>query len=229
KAGLLGMLAGAAAGVPHRIYQMHGLRYQTAIGQRRQLLLNADRTAARLAHQVICVSPSVYESALADRVVSKHKARVLASGSAAGIEPNNFVFADHEQKGAEFRAALGISPEALCLVYAGRLAQDKGLLDLAAAWTEIARVHPGARLLIAGEDDPTDPVDLSMLKARHDVHFLRKMKDTRPLLALAQVVTLPSYREGLPQGLLEAALMERPVVATRVTGTIDAVAAGTSA
>jgi glycosyltransferase involved in cell wall biosynthesis len=229
KAGLLGMLAAAAARIPHRVYQMHGLRYQTATGAGRQLLLNADRTAALLAAHVVCVSPSVRETALIDGVVADHKTRVLAAGSAAGIEPAEFVCRDHERRGAELRRSLGISPQAPCLVYAGRLARDKGLLDLATAWDQISRVHGGAQLLLAGEDDPTDPVDLAPLKARADVHFLGKLKDTRPLLALAQVVTLPSYREGLPQGLLEAALMERPVVATRVTGSIDAVQAGTSA
>lgn len=229
KAGLLGMLAARAVGVPHRIYQMHGLRYQTATGARRGVLLGADRTSALLAHQVLCVSPSVRESAVRDGVVSAHKSRVLASGSAAGIEPSEFVLDDFEARAAELRAELGISPEAPCLVYAGRLAEDKGLLDLALAWTDIARAHLGAQLLFAGEEDPTDPVDLSLLKARDDVHFLGKVKDIRPLLATAQVVTLPSYREGLPQGILEAALMQRPVVATRVTGTIDAVVPGATA
>src|SRR5690606_6381221 len=69
----------------------------------------------------------------------------------------------------------------------------------------------------------TDPVNLESLRARQGVHFLGKVQDPRTLFSLCDMFVLPSYREGLPQGILEAGAMERPVVATRVTGCVDAV------
>jgi glycosyltransferase involved in cell wall biosynthesis len=50
--------------------------------------------------------------------------------------------------------------------------------------------------------------------------------DTTPAYALMDVLALPTYREGFPNAVLEANAMERPVVASRVTGCVDAVVDG---
>jgi Glycosyl transferase 4-like domain len=59
KAGLLGMIAACAAGVPVRIYSLLGLRWETARGLKRFVLGVAEHCASALAHTVICVSKSL--------------------------------------------------------------------------------------------------------------------------------------------------------------------------
>ncbi|HMQ73800.1 MAG TPA: glycosyltransferase, partial [Rubrivivax sp.] len=55
------------------------------------------------------------------------------------------------------------------------------------------------------------------------VELLGTSDDVRPAIAAAHAVVLPSYREGVPRVLLEAAAMARPCIATDVPGCRDAV------
>lgn len=226
KAGLLSMLAATATGVPGRVYQMHGLRYQTARGSKRAILLAAERVSASLAHRVVCVSRSVRTQAAADGVLPESKALVFSTGSAAGIDVPEFDADTWRSEASAWREQLGVAVTTPCVLFAGRLAKDKGLADLEQAWLELRSQHPEAHLLLAGQEDPTDPIDLPLLANDRNVHFLGQIEEMRPLYALADLFVLPSYREGLPQGILEAGAMQKPVVATRVTGCVDAVIDG---
>jgi glycogen synthase len=107
----------------------------------------------------------------------------------------------------------------LCL---GRLVPDKGF-DLAlAAFAAIADRFPQLRLIIAGDG----PARLSLEKQAAAlgiagwVDFLGWVPPEKvaELINLATIVVMPSHREGLPTVALEAALMARPVVGTRVGG-----------
>lgn len=226
KGGLLGMTAALLAGVPARVYQMHGLRYETATDKRRMILLAAERLSCRIAHRAICVSESVRQRALADRVVAPEKAIVLAAGSAQGVDPARFSPNVPPDALADFLKRHRLGGDVVRIGFLGRLARDKGLADLALAWPQIVQLNPGAQLLIAGEEESTDPVDLRSLRSRADVRFCGLLEDPRPFYAACRVIVLPSYREGLPQVLLEAGAMQLPVVATRVTGAVDAVVDG---
>lgn len=228
KGGLLGMLAARALNIPARIYQMHGLRYETTRGIQRKLLMNSERLAVRAAQQVICVSPSVRARAVNDRILPPEKSLVLGSGSAQGIELSQFEPDSWSEAALDLAQNLGIPRAAPCVVYMGRLAADKGLADLGAAWHYVSTARPEAHLILAGNVDATDPVDLTALRSQPGVHLLPYQEEPRPLLALASVITLPSYREGLPQTILEAGAMTKPVVATRVTGIVDALLPGKS-
>ena len=53
---------------------------------------------------------------------------------------------------------------------------------------------------------------------RHVIEYLGEAHDVRPLIAEADCVVLPSYREGVPRTLMEASAMGRPIVATDVPG-----------
>ena len=58
------------------------------------------------------------------------------------------------------------------------------------------------------------------------VNYLGEVRDVRPFIAEADCIVLPSYREGLPRVLLEAAAMARPVIATDVEGCRDVIVHG---
>ncbi len=226
KGGLLGMLAARLTRVPHRIYQIHGIRYETAQGAQRALLWSCERLTTSIAHNVICVSQSVRRRLILDSTVSESKAMVLANGSAQGIDLVEYETDRWWNLGRDFGRTLGIPAEAACVVYVGRLAGDKGLADLAVAWRRVAAENPDAHLILAGAPDTTDPANVDAFASIPRTHIVPHQDDPRPLIALARVVTLPSYREGLPQPILEAGAMGRPVVATRVTGVVDALVDG---
>jgi glycosyltransferase involved in cell wall biosynthesis len=116
------------------------------------------------------------------------------------------------------RGRLGIGPGPLVL-YAGKLSPGKGTPVLAAALPEIRRAVPGARFAFAGKGETAPP-------AAPDVHVLGSVaqRDLFALYAAADVVVVPSvWPEPLSRVLLEAMQLGRPVVATRVGGTPEAV------
>jgi glycogen(starch) synthase len=115
----------------------------------------------------------------------------------------------------------------LCL---GRLAPEKGF-DLAlTALASLIERFPHIRLVIAGDGPARTDLEQQAAKLglAHVVDFIGWVAPDKvpALLNTATVVVMPSWREGLPLVALEAALMARPVVATRVGGLPEVVVHG---
>jgi glycosyltransferase involved in cell wall biosynthesis len=112
-----------------------------------------------------------------------------------------------------------------------RLIGDKGVAEYVAAAELVRRRHPRVRFQILGALDA--PNRTAIPRARLEawvadgvVDYLGVADDVRPHIARADCIVLPSYREGLPRVLLEAAAMARPAIATDVPGCRDVVADG---
>jgi glycosyltransferase involved in cell wall biosynthesis len=231
KGGLLGMIAAWLARTPVRIYHMRGLPMLSAQGRKRLLLRTTERLACALSHRVLCVSHSVRDIAIAEGLASASKLRVLAEGSGNGVDARGRF--DPGQLPSEARARtreqLGIPLEAFVIGFIGRLVRDKGVVELAEAWQTVRELRPDAHLILVGPFEPQDPVPSEVraaLERDERVHLTGVVWDTPPLYSAMDVVALPTYREGFPNVVLEASAMERPVVATRVPGCIDAVVDG---
>lgn len=231
KGGLLGMMGAWLAGVPLRIYHIHGLPFTTAAGRRRELLRGTERVACALAHQVLCVSESVRRVAVEEGLCPPEKIRVLLRGSINGVDSAGRF---DPERGTAARAAVrtrfGIPADAPVVGFVGRLVRDKGVVELAEAWAGLRGAFPDAHLLVVGPVEPRDPVPAAVLEAlREDpqVH-LTGAADAAEIYPAMDLVALPTYREGFPVVPLEAAAMGLPVVATRVPGCVDAIQDGST-
>ena len=231
KGGLLGMLAARLAGVPVRIYHMHGLPFITATGLTRRILMATEAVSCRIASQVLCVSRSVRSMAVDLRLSPPGKIHVLLQGSCNGIDAE-MAFNPHRlnvSERNETRRRYDIPADATVIGFVGRLARAKGLVELSAAWRILKKEHPGLHLLLIGPEEPGDPPPpevLDQLRADVRVHCVGENWQTRPLYMAMDILALPTHREGFPIVLLEAAAMARAIVATRVTGCVDAVLDG---
>jgi lipopolysaccharide/colanic/teichoic acid biosynthesis glycosyltransferase len=230
KAGLLGGIASVMAGVPHRIYTLHGLRLETTSGIKRFILTQAERIACGCAKEVIAVSPSLRKQAIELRLVDSAKCLVLGSGTSNGIAVGRFRLAaeDHERTSA-LRRALAIPANAPVIGFVGRFTRDKGIVELIAAYDILKQQFGELRLLLVGEFETGDPVPQSVReRIERDPFIVRPgfVADTAPYYPVMDVLVLPTYREGLPGVPLEAAAAARPVVATNATGAIDSVLDG---
>jgi glycosyltransferase involved in cell wall biosynthesis len=129
---------------------------------------------------------------------------------------------------AGVRAELGMPADAPLVVFAGRLAPQKGVADLIAALDLLQHVLPEVRTLIAGDG----PLRSELENLAHDFHlhgrvkFLGHREDVPRLLAAADMLVLPSLYEGLPNVVLEAMQLGKPVVATAAPGTTEVVVDG---
>lgn len=109
-----------------------------------------------------------------------------------------------------------------------RLLRDKGVMEYVEAARMLRAMNAPASFELLGFLDTSNPSAISkqQLEAwqlEGAVRYLGSTDDVRPFMARAHCVVLPSYREGVPRTLLEAASMARPLIATDVVGCRDAV------
>ena len=110
-------------------------------------------------------------------------------------------------------------PRLLCI---GRLSPEKGFDLAVTAFARVVQRFPRARLTIAGDGISRSELQQQVSEhgIRHCVDFLGWVEpaEVLPLINSSTIVLMPSRQESLPMVALEAALMARPVVATRVGG-----------
>ena len=230
KGGLVGTISAWLARVPVRIYHIRGLPFMTATGYKRLLLRWSEKVSCLLANQVLCVSHSIREVAVAE-ICPADKVKVLLGGSGNGVDAsgkfNPAQVGEHTRQ--ETRKKYGIPGEALVVGFVGRIVRDKGIAELVAAWKTLRAEFPNLHLLMVGSFEPQDAVspDIeNLLTSDERIHLTGIVYNTAPVYAAMDILTLPTYREGLPNVPLEAAAMELPVVATLIPGCIDAVQDG---
>jgi glycosyltransferase involved in cell wall biosynthesis len=230
KAGLLGGFAAWLNRVPCRFYTLHGLRFETTTGLRRKLLILAERLACRFAHRVVCVSHSVREKAIAGGLVDRERALIFGAGSCNGVDVARFAATPQRTwRAAELRRQFGIPSDAPVALFVGRLTCDKGIAELVEAFLQLENRIPNLRLLLVGSFEDGDPLpeDIHKRLETHDrVILAGPVNDTAPYYAMADVLVLPSHREGLPTVVLEAHAAGKPVVGAAATGIVDLVVDG---
>jgi glycosyltransferase involved in cell wall biosynthesis len=225
KAGLLGLLAAWLRGVPHRVYLLRGLRLETARGLKRRILLAAERLAAACAQVVLCNSESLRARALALGVAPERKLVVLGEGSSHGVDTTWFCPGP-----GSAREELGIAREAPVIGFVGRLTSDKGVPELLEAFATIRSTSPGARLLLVGwfdeSEDALEPALRERIVADTEILCTGFVRDTVAYYRAMDLVALPTWREGFPNAVLEAAATGVPVITTSATGARDSVLNG---
>jgi glycosyltransferase involved in cell wall biosynthesis len=125
------------------------------------------------------------------------------------------------------RNALAITSEEVVIGFIGRLTEQKGIPYLLEALNTLIPPGPPIHCIIIGTGDLEDDLRRQareVTTAR--VSFPGFRRDVPACLGLFDIFVLPSLWEGLPMGLLEAMAAERPVVATAVGGSSEAVADG---
>ncbi len=222
KAGLLGTLAGILCGVPRRVYMLRGLKLETATGLKRRILLATERLAAACAHVVLCNSESLRAEAIALGLAPAAKLHLLGEGSSNGVDVARF-----SPGPSSARNRLGLPRNAPVVGFVGRLTRDKGLPELIEAFTTILKTEPDAHLLLVGwfdaAEDALSPALRSCIQDHPRIHCTGFVADTAPYYRAMDLMVLPTWREGFPNVVLEAAATGIPVITTLSTGSRDSV------
>lgn len=226
KTGMLAMMAAWMAHVPVRIHTFTGQVWATRQGVGRTLLKGFDKLIARLATCVLADSPSQRDFLVKERVLLAGKARVIGLGSICGVDAKRF-HADVAVR-RRIRDELGISQHAIVILFVGRLNRDKGVLDLVNAFDAIAQKNPAVELLLVGAEED---VSIALIKRISQgvferLHYVPFTTAPQHYMMAADIFCLPSYREGFPMTVVEAAACEVPAVATRIYGTTDTIVDG---
>lgn len=221
KAGLLAMLAAKLCNIPLRVHTFTGQVWATNYGLKRFILKKIDVFFARLATHLIVDSPSQLDFLLRERVVLKEKCYVFGKGSVSGVDLAKFT-SDSKAK-SEIRSDLNIPSDAILYLFLGRLTLDKGVLDLAKAFCMLPNDIAYLAFVGPDEQEMTNSLQEILTEKVSYIRYLSYTNTPEKLMNAADVLVLPSYREGFGTVVIEAAAVGIPTIASRIYGITDAI------
>lgn len=226
KSGLLAMLAAWIARVPVRIHTFTGQVWVTQHGVKRFLLKWFDKLIVFFSNCILTDSISQREFLVKEGVVSPGTVKVIGAGSICGVDPLRF-HPDKEIRQA-VRNELGIPQYSKLILFVGRLNEDKGMLDLAVAFNAIAKTNSDISLLLVGSEEnvPFSRIRKICVNELDRLHYVNFTSTPERYMMAADIFCLPSYREGMPMTIIEAAACDVPTVASRIYGITDAIVDG---
>jgi len=226
KAGLLAMLAAKLGGIRFRLHTFTGQVWATRRGFSRTLLKSMDRLLAASATHLLADSASQRQFLIDQGVCSPDKLTVLADGSISGVDIDRF--RPDQQMRERVRKQLGLCNDDVLLLFLGRLNRDKGVLDLATAFADIAAKSDRLHLLLVGPDEAalTESIEQAAGVSAARVHFVDYTDKPEAYFVAADIFCLPSYREGFGSVIIEAAACALPAIGSNIYGISDAIRDG---
>ncbi len=223
KAGLLAMFASFIARIRCRVHIFTGQVWVTRTGIARLLLKSIDKLLAKLATNTLADSVSQMNFLVNEKVVAENKIKVLASGSISGVDMNRFKTNILSRN--IIRAELGIDDSDLVFIFIGRLDPDKGIIDLVEAFKQLSGKYDFVKLILVGPDE-ANIKDLVINKAQSislQIRFVDLTEHPENYINAADILCLPSYREGFGSVVIEAAAVGIPAIGSDIYGIKDAI------
>ncbi len=225
KAGLLAMLAGFLTRVPCRYHTFTGQVWANKQGLARRILKVFDRLIIGFASQVFADSASQCRFLVDEGVAKPGGISVLGQGSIAGVDLNRFQPSTTVRQ--QTRAQFGTAEDVCVFLFVGRLAKDKGVFDLVKAFCTLKAMNPNVALWVVGPNEEGLLEQLQQQSAG-GIQWIGATPQPERYMASADVLVLPSYREGFGSVIIEAAACAIPTIAYRIDGVIDAVVEGST-
>ena len=220
KAGIVGRWAACRAEVGPVVHSIHGFGHDAIrSGLKRWVALTLERTMARHTDAFISVSRANAEQGLDLGLIDDTPVHIIRSG----IDVEDFARADALR--AATRAELGYDDDTPVVGMIACLKPQKAPADFVAACVQVAESLPAARFFIAGDGELRGEVEalIAANELGDRVQLLGWRRDVPALLGALDVHVLSSRWEGLPRVAPQTMAAGRPMVATAVDGTPEAI------
>ncbi len=232
-ASMYASVAGFFAGVKTRIYSQCGLRYVAFSGLRRFIFRAVEWLTCLFSTHVKAQSPKNLDFAVKERLCGRKKISVVGIGGTTGVDLSLCRAFDHAEARRSLRDKYAIPESAFVYGYVGRLNADKGLNELISAFRSLEGEVPGAHLVLVGMEDDQNPVseeNLRYAKESSRITLTGNVPpgEVYPHMAMFDVLTHPTYREGFGKVLQEAMGVGIPIITTNVPGPSEVVEDGVS-
>ena len=232
KAGLLTQISAFCAGVKQRFHTFTGQVWATKIGFARTFLKSLDKVTASLSTFCLVDSPSQQQFLIDEKLLTKNNSRVLLQGSVSGVNLKRFSFSQTSRN--NLREEHKFTENDFAFMFVGRLKKDKGVPELITAFNQLTKTinsninkeHTlSPQLVIIGSDEEHLS---SLLEGNDHIHYLGFRTNVNEYYSFADMLCLPSHREGFGNVIIEAAACQLPSVASNIYGLSDAVQDGYS-
>jgi len=222
KAGIIGMLAAFICRVPYRLHTVAGLPVMEAKGMKKSLLFFIERLTYICATKVYPNSYGLQQYILHNRLCSIDKLKVIGYGSSNGIDTAYFCKTQKILLNAKKIKQKYSLKDKFVFCFVGRVVKDKGIDELMSAFDKLTKEFNNIALLVIGkmesELDPISQKSEEILENNESIIYVGFQSDIRSYLAASDCFVLPTYREGFPNVVLQAASMELPSIVTDING-----------
>lgn len=220
KAGFITQIAGLIARVDFRLHTFTGQVWASKSGIKRKALKKIDVVIASLATHLLADSQSQVDFLNNESIPNSSKIRVLGSGSISGVNLERFT----PKNTNTLKQQLGLKGKDFVFLFIGRINRDKGILDLIKSFEIIQNKKSNTALLIVGPDDEGL---LSFIKNHplyeKDIFYHPPTPCPEDFMSMADILCLPSYREGFGTVVIEAAACGTPSIGSNIYGLSDAI------
>jgi glycosyltransferase involved in cell wall biosynthesis len=222
KVGLVGILAARLAGVNIRIHIFTGQVWHTKKGFFKTFLKFLDRLIVLNSTHILVDGESQRQFLINNKIVKEKDSFVLGKGSISGVDTNRFMPSEFVKK--EVRTELGIKENEVVFMFLGRMNTDKGVHELADAFSRLRKKHNNAFLLFAGGDEENmTPMIIEKVKDEKALIFHGITLAPERLLQACDIFCLPSYREGFGSSVIEASLLQKPIICSDTYGLMETI------
>jgi len=219
---LYGSIAARLAGVTNIVNALTGMGY----------LFTSDHLKARLIRPLINIAFRMLLNGKRSRLIMQNQddcSMLVNAGIVKAFRTKLIRGAGVDTKEFYYSPEPFVGPP--CVVLPARMLKDKGVIEFVAAAEMLKRRGVTARFVLVGDTDLHNHAAISVKQltawvADGFVEWWDRRNDMPQVLANSHIVCLPSYREGLPKALLEAASSGRPIVTTDTIGCREVVRHG---
>lgn len=234
-ASLVGRLAAVLSHVPVRINTIRGMFPRETHRWQSMLFDSTEKILHRINSYTITINERDKEELLEKGFAEQNKIANIGCGG-VGIDTKEFdPYRFDSVLIKEMKTTFGIRENDFVVTYIGRLTEEKGIIDLVEVLTVLLEENRDIKGLIVGDalKDEHKTVSRAILAAMlldngisNEVFLTGHRDDIPELIAISDVIVLPSKREGFGMVLAEAAAMAKPVIAYRCRGVEEAVIDG---
>ncbi|MDA9665510.1 glycosyltransferase [Candidatus Pelagibacter sp.] len=218
KAGFITSLSSFVARVQYRIHWFTGQLWVTKKEPFRFFYKMLDKIIFYFSHHVLVDSNSQKKFLISSNIITNRKSTVLLNGSVGGVNIKKFKFKRSNRN--SLRKKLKISKNDFTFLYLGRINKDKGIIDLIKAFKKIENFYRTFLVLIG----PIEDINIkNFIKKNKQIIYVRETLVPEKWFSVADILCLPSYREGFGSVIIEAGSCNLPTLGSNIYGIVDAI------
>lgn len=218
KVGFMVAIASFLTNTPNRLHWFTGQIWVNKKGLIKIFYKLIDKLIFSLSHNVLVDGVSQRKFLIKNKIVTINKAFVLHKGSVGGVNTIKFKF--NKKTRTRIRKKLSISRNTFVFLCLGRINKEKGINELINAFKKIAR-NNNVLLIVVG---PIEDKNLfQFLKNNKKVLYFNFTTKPQDWFSVADILCIPSHREGFPAVVIEAASCGIPALCSNIYGLHDTI------
>lgn len=223
KASFITKLAAWLARCPYVIYGLHGVTFNDPMSSlKRKFFILLEKLTIHCADLIIAVGYNTIEAYHQEKIGKNIPFQVIRSG----VDTDSYLkqAVENNQEKLLFREALGINKDDIVLITVGRFSHSKAQRYAIEAFAVLQKKYNHLKFLLIGEGELLEECKSLAQKLcipQNNIHFLGYQKDIPRYLSISDIFIFTSLREGLPRVIVEASLLQVPVVTFEVEGATE--------